>query len=226
MDDRFRSIALLIGDKARASMLWQLIDGKALTASELALSAGVSPQSASMHLNKLLSAGLLAMERQGRHRYYRLSGPETAYAVEAIANLVPADKRVHAATAGEVDELRFCRSCYDHLAGRVAVGLADHLVQRNIIARDGPQFEITRKGTRWFEELGIDVTEVKNSRRFFARACLDWSERRHHLAGALGAALLDSMLASDWVRRRKHSRSLLLTSKGRRRMYDLLGFDT
>ena len=206
-------------------MLWHLLGDKALTATELAMGANVSPQSASMHLNKLVNAGLLSMEKQGRHRYYRFSGPDAAYAVEAIANLLPADRPVRDPAVGEVDDIRFCRTCYDHLAGRVGVLLTDRLLKQNIIVRAGSEFETGRKGAAWFRSMEIDVAELKNMRRDFARACLDWSERRHHLAGALGAAILETMLESDWIRRVKQSRSIILTSKGRRRMYELLGLE-
>lgn len=224
-ENQFGILAGLIGEKSRAIMLWHLLGDKALTATELAMGANVSPQSASMHLNKLVNAGLLSMEKQGRHRYYRFSGPDAAYAVEAIANLLPAERPVRDPAVGEVDDIRFCRTCYDHLAGRVGVLLTDRLLKQNIIVRAGSEFETGRKGAGWFSSMGIDVAELKNMRRDFARACLDWSERRHHLAGALGAAFLETMLESDWIRRVKQSRSIILTSKGRRRMYELLGLE-
>jgi DNA-binding transcriptional ArsR family regulator len=215
-------MAGLIGEQSRAVMLWHLLGGKALTATELAISADVSPQSASMHLNKLVQAGVLAMEKHGRHRYYKFSTPEAAYAVEAIANLIPPEKSRQKFPAGGLSEIQYCRTCYDHLAGKVGVLITERCVERKFIIPRVLQFELTPKGRAWFDSLGIDAAALQNSRREFARACLDWTERRHHLAGALGAALFDAMLKADWMRRMRHSRAILLTSKGRRKLHDLL----
>jgi DNA-binding transcriptional ArsR family regulator len=223
VNERLGMISHLIGEKSRAIMLWHLLGDNALTATELATCADVSPQSASMHLNKLVRARLLVTEKQGRHRYYRLSGPDVAYAVEAIANLLPAERTdIEDSSIQKVDEIRYCRTCYDHLAGRVGVLLTEQLLKHKIILQAGSEFELTRKGIKWFESLGIEITAVRSTRRIFARACLDWSERRHHLAGALGAAFLERILEFDWIRRVKHSRAIILTPKGRREVYDLL----
>ncbi len=222
-DQHFGRIAHLISERSRATMLWHLLGDTALTATELALCANVSPQSASMHLNKLVHAGLLVIEKRGRHRYYRLSRPEVAYAIEALASLLPGEQRDRIGTAHEVDDIRYCRTCYDHLAGRIGVLITEHLLKHKVILRAGSQFKLTRNGVKCFESLGIAIADVKRSRRMFARACLDWSERRYHLAGSLGAALLDSMLESDWVRRVRNSRAVVLTPKGRRQIYDRLG---
>jgi DNA-binding transcriptional ArsR family regulator len=225
VDKQFGMMAGLIGEQSRAVMLWHLLGGKALTATELAISADVSPQSASMHLNKLLKAGVLAMEKQGRHRYYKFSTPEAAYAVEAIANLIPPEKDPQKLPTGGRSEIQYCRTCYDHLAGKVGVLVTGRLVERKVIVPRGLQFELTAKGRAWFNSLEIDAIALQNSRRVFARTCLDWTERKHHLAGALGAAFLDAMLEADWVRRMKNSRAILLTPKGRRKFHDLLGLD-
>jgi len=223
VNERLGMITHLIGEKSRAIMLWNLLGDNALTATELATCADVSPQSASMHLNKLVHARLLVTEKQGRHRYYRLSGPDVAYAVEAIASLIPAEKNtLKDSSVRKVDDVRYCRTCYDHLAGKVGVLLTDQLLKHKIILRVGAEFDLTRKGVEWFESMGIEVEALKNTRRIFARACLDWSERRHHLAGALGAAFLKKILEFDWVRQVKHSRAMILTPKGRREIYDLL----
>lgn len=224
-NEHFVTMANLIGEKSRAIMLWHLLEDSALTATELAMGADISAQSASMHLNKLVHAGLLAKEKQGRHRYYRISSPEVAYVVEAIASILPAEKNAHRSAAHEVDDVRYCRICYDHLAGRVGVLLTEQLLKHRILSRAGSEFELTRKGATWFESLGIEIASLKKTRRVFARACLDWSERRHHLAGALGAALLERMLLSDWIRRVRYSRAIILTPKGKRQIYDLLKVD-
>jgi DNA-binding transcriptional ArsR family regulator len=224
-DKHFGQIAGLIGDKSRALMLWHLLGNKALTATELALCADVSPQSASMHLNKLLDSGVVAVEKQGRHRYYRFASREAAYAVEGIANLLPAGMGVPAPSADQVDSIRYCRTCYDHLAGKVGVLLTEKLIEKRIIGREGSRFALTPKGTTWFGSLGIDAAELRGARRVFARACLDWSERRSHLAGALGAAFLDKMFETDWIRRVKHSRAIIVTAKGKRRLRNLFSVD-
>ena len=221
---QIKSLASLIGDPVRAIMLWNLLDGKAFTATELAISADVSAQSASMHLNKLVQANLLTVESQGRHRYYRFSKPEVAYVMEAMANLLPSDNTNSKVKTGtsSASGIKYCRTCYDHLAGKTGVAVTEQLLKMKIIFINGKQYDITTKGIRWFDELGISVAELKNERRAFARQCLDWSERRHHLAGSLGAALLDKMLTSGWVRKMKDSRAMLVTAKGQKELYELL----
>jgi DNA-binding transcriptional ArsR family regulator len=222
MEDQFKEMAKLIGDPTRATILWTLLDGKAFTATELAIAADTSAPNASMHLSKLVSAGLLRAEHQGRHRYYTFSSKEVAYAIEAIASLVPP-----AATRQKANEtmpaIKYCRTCYDHLAGRMAVLIADSLVTKKIIMAKNKQFEITSKGDKWFAQLGIDTQELRQMKRSFARSCLDWSERRPHLAGAIGTALLDKMLAEDWLRRTRHSRAIVITGKGKKKIDDLFG---
>lgn len=218
MELSFSRIASLIGDPARAEMLWALLDGKAYTATELALSADISPQNASMHLSKLVNADILTVEKQGRHRYYRFARQEVAYAVEAIANLVPRPELGPAVPGG----IEYCRTCYDHLAGRVAVLLIGSLLKNRIVVEDRDGYIVTPKGEKWFASLGIDTHALKEQKRAFARKCLDWSERRHHLAGALGAALLESMLSAGWMRRVRHSREMIVTAKGQQAVYELL----
>jgi hypothetical protein len=205
-------------------MLWRLLDGRAFTATELAMTADVSPQSASMHLNKLIQAELLTVEHQGRHRYYKFSSQEVAYAIEAIANLLPAGKTTGKEQPLRNGHIKYCRSCYDHLAGKTGVALTDSLVQRKLIRPDGAQYVVTALGAGWFGALGIDTDELKARRRNFARQCLDWSERRHHLAGSLGAALLEKMLADDGLRKTRHSRAIIVTATGEKKFYELLGY--
>lgn len=216
MEQQFKNIASLIGDPTRATILWTLLDGKALTATELTIAAETSPQNMSMHLNKLLQAGLLAAESQGRHRYYRFAAKEVAYAIESLASLVPSsaqeNKRVDPDTTG----IRYCRTCYDHLAGKVGVLVTDSLIKQGILHKADNRFDITRRGEKWFAQMSIDIDQLKQERRTFARACLDWSERRHHLAGSLGASLLNMMLSSGWLRRTRQSRSVLVTAEGRK----------
>lgn len=223
VEEQFSHLASLIGEPARSKMLWSLLDGRAFTATELSLMADVSPQSGSMHLNKLVQAELLVVERQGRHRYYKFSSRNVAYAIEAIANLLPAEKAVSKDNLLANGHIKFCRSCYDHLAGKMGVALTDSLLKQDLIAAEGSQYKVTNPGVKWFTQLGVDIAELKTRRRVFARQCLDWSERRHHMAGSLGAVLLEKMLAEDWIRKTKNSRALVITAKGEKKLYELLG---
>jgi DNA-binding transcriptional ArsR family regulator len=222
VEEQFSQLASLIGEPARAKILWNLLDGRAFTATELAMMAEVSPQSASMHLNKLVKAGLLSLEHQGRHHYYQLSSPEVAYAIEGIANLLPPEKINKPEPPLINGHIKYCRSCYDHLAGKMGVALADALIRHKFIGATGNLYEVTTAGKKWFSSLGIDIDNEQQKRRAFARQCLDWSERRHHIAGSLGAALLKKMIADDWVRKAKNSRVIIVTGKGEKKLSDLL----
>lgn len=227
---KFATTASLVGDPARAGMLHALMDGRALTASELARAAGVTPQTASGHLGRLVEAGLLTVWKQGRHRYHRIASPSVARMMESIM-LVAADLEAARAPpfVGPRDEsLRAARTCYDHLAGRLGVGLADALVAGGhlILSDDGG--EVTEAGFALFEQVGIDVAPLFASRdtrsaRILCRPCLDWSERRPHLAGAVGAALCDHSLQDGWIRRVKDSRAVTVTPKGRQIFRDAFG---
>jgi DNA-binding transcriptional ArsR family regulator len=213
MENSITHIASLIGEPVRAKILWTLMDGRAYTARELAIGVETTPQNLSMHLSKLLRAGLLSVEAQGRHRYYTFARVEVADAIEAMANLIPAEQAVRRDT-GAVP-IDYCRTCYDHLAGKVGVAIAESLLRQKLIVYRDKDLDVTPKGVQWFAELGIDCGEVRQQRRAFAKPCLDWTERRHHLAGALGAALLEKMLEAHWLRRTAQSRAVVLTSKGR-----------
>jgi DNA-binding transcriptional ArsR family regulator/predicted transcriptional regulator len=209
-----KDIAQLIGDPVRANILWTLLDGRAYTASELAAATETSAPNCSMHLAKLIKADLLTVEAQGRHRYYTYSRPEVAYAVEALGALAPKGSR----DAAEKDDppIRVCRTCYDHLAGRVGVQLAESLVRENILKLENKQFHLTQKGIRWFADHDIDTSALQRQRRNFSRSCLDWTERRPHLAGSLGAAVLTMMIAEQWVRKMTNTRAVQVTPKGRK----------
>ncbi|RVU19359.1 ArsR/SmtB family transcription factor [Methylobacterium oryzihabitans] len=212
----FAQIAALMGDPARAGMLDALLDGRALTAAELARAAGVTPQTASSHLARLSEAGLLAVERQGRHRYHRLASPSVARMMESVM-AVAADRPPprRPATGPRDRRLRHARTCYDHLAGHVAVAMADAMVARGQIdlAPDGGA--LTPEGAAFLRDLGIDLDRSAGGRRVFCRPCLDWSERRPHIAGVLGAALLDGFLARGWLRRLERTRAVEVTPPGR-----------
>ncbi|TPM02456.1 winged helix-turn-helix transcriptional regulator [Mesorhizobium sp. B2-3-11] len=206
-------IASLVGDPARANMLNALMGGTALTASELALEAGVSLPTASSHLSKLMEGGLLTLASQGRHRYYGLAGPQVAGMIEAITGVAEAvgPKRVR---PGPRDgAMRIARVCYDHLAGEQAVAMLDRLVEKNILVRDDKEIRLGPSAASHFAAIGIDV--YTKPRRPVCRACLDWSVRRSHLAGTLGAAILDKILAEKWARREKESRAVIFSLPGK-----------
>jgi DNA-binding transcriptional ArsR family regulator len=206
-------IASLVGDPARANMLNALMGGTALTASELALEAGVSMPTASSHLGKLMEGGLLTVASQGRHRYYGLAGPQVAGMIEAITGVAEAvgPKRVR---PGPRDgAMRVARVCYDHLAGEQAVAMLDRLVAKNILVRDDKEIRLGPAAASHFAAIGIDV--YTKPRRPVCRACLDWSVRRSHLAGTLGAAILDKILAEKWARREKDSRAVIFSPPGK-----------
>jgi DNA-binding transcriptional ArsR family regulator len=221
VSNKYQTIAALIGEPVRALMLWNLLDGRALTATELAIRTDTSMQNTSMHLGKLVKAELLAVEKQGRHRYYRFAKPEVAYALEAIASLLPKEgngQLGRSANYGD-DDIRYCRTCYDHLAGKVGVALTDQLIKKRFLFPTDNQYQISGKGEKWFANLDISIDDLKSCRRVFARQCLDWSERRHHLAGALGAAFLEKMIQLGWFKGIRSSRVMYVTEKGQKALY-------
>lgn len=214
MQNDLGSMAALIGDPIRANILWALLDGRAYTATELAVTVDTTPQNLSMHLSKLIKADLLSVEIQGRHRYYAFARPEVAYAVESLAGLLPS--RPKEAAVKEDPPIRVCRTCYDHLAGKIGVQLTESLLRQGLLERDDKEFVVTEKGDRWFRQLGIDCDVLRAQRRSFARACLDWTERRPHLAGSLGAAVCQKLFDEGWLRRLPNTRAVLVTPKGRK----------
>jgi len=220
---KFAAVAALVGDPARAGMLHALMDGRALTASELARVAGVTPQTASGHLAQMTEAGLLKVWKQGRHRYHCIASASVARMMESIM-LVAADLDRAGPTlfVGPRDEaLRAARTCYDHLAGRLGVGLADALSSGGCTVLSDDGGFVTDEGFALFERLGMDVGPLltsrdKRSTRILCRPCLDWSERRAHLAGAVGAALCRHAFDQAWIRRVDGSRAVAVTPKGQR----------
>ncbi|MCB8823428.1 ArsR/SmtB family transcription factor [Microvirga rosea] len=194
------SVAALLGDPARANILTALMDGRALTVSELAEAAGVTIQTASGHLSKLDAANLLTAEKQGRHRYFRLSDPDVAQVLEALMGLAQRTGATRVRTGPKDAALRAARVCYDHLAGERGVELLNGASQQGFIAGE-EQLALTDRGRAFFSEFGIDLNQLEKGRRPVCRACLDWSERRSHLGGALGAAILSRLLEKGWVRR-------------------------
>ena len=226
---RFAEVASLAGDPTRAGMLHALMDGRALTASELARVAGVSPQTASAHLAKMAAADLVYVEKQGRHRYHRLATPAVARMLESIMQVASGleARRPEPATGPRDAALQAARTCYDHLAGRLGVALTDALVSRRHVALTHDAGLVTDAGIAMFEQLGIDVGALSVGRgkntRVLCRPCLDWSERRPHLAGALGAALCTRSFEENWIRRSQGSRAVTVTVKGWRIFRDTIG---
>ena len=219
-------IAAAIGEPARARILYCLLDGHARTSTELAVVAEVSPSTASVHLNRLSAAHLITVLVQGKHRYYSLEGPDVAKALEALSVLAgrARDRFVPRTPKG----LLAARTCYDHMAGALGVGLLDRFRTLRWLAtpasiRDA--YDVTRVGAKGFEALGIDIEAARSLRRRLAYACLDWSERRPHLGGALGAAVLEMALKRRWVEQDLDSRALEVTGRGRREMQARLGLE-
>ncbi|MFC4020126.1 ArsR/SmtB family transcription factor [Micromonospora sp. GCM10011542] len=208
-------LAALLADGTRAGMCLALLDGRAWTAGELARRAGIAPSTASEHLNRLVRGGLLVEERQGRHRYLRLAGPSVAQLIEGLAGHAPAPPTptgsLRAATAGAA--MAYARTCYDHLAGRLGVLMYDALLADGRLDRSNG-LTLTPDGWDWAAGLGVPVTELRAARRPVVRDCLDWIERRPHLAGALGAALCRRFTEMGWTTRGA-SRAIRLTPTGR-----------
>src|SRR5215469_2387765 len=219
----FAEVGALAGDPARAGMLRALMDGRALTASELAHVAGITPQTASGHLARMATAGLLSVEKQGRHRYHRLASSAVAQMIESIMQVasVPGSTRPPLVVGPKDVALRMARTCYDHLAGRLGVALADALVGGGHLELASDGGLVTDAGIEFFERIGIDVGAIstgngRRGSRVLCRPCLDWSERRPHIAGAIGAAMCAHSFAKDWIRRANGTRAVTITPIGER----------
>jgi DNA-binding transcriptional ArsR family regulator len=240
------AVAALMADPTRARILTALTDGRALPAAVLASESGVSASTTSEHLARLLDGGLVIVEPSGRHRYYRLADDQVAAAIESLAALAPQLPVTSLRASTRAAAMRRARTCYDHLAGRLGVAVTAALVRRKALVRtdggtgterapDDPlastlamhPYRLGTAADRIFSRLGVDVAALPggDSRRPLLRFCVDWSEQRHHLAGALGASVLDRMVAADWVRRSPSSRAVELTPAGRQTLADVLGID-
>jgi DNA-binding transcriptional ArsR family regulator len=235
-------VAEVLADRSRCRMLMALDDGRALPASRLAAEAGIAPSTTSTHLGRLLDAGMLVVEPHGRHRYYRLAGPHVGELLESIARVAPPLTVQSLREGTKAEALRRARTCYDHLAGRLGVALMDALLAQGLLEGGDGTFDADRstrdrlsapgwdvayvlsdKGRTRLESLGVDCSGA--GRRPLIRYCVDWSEQRHHLAGALGARLLSWVEGQGWVGRRSGSRALTITDAGARHMGPSLGVD-
>jgi DNA-binding transcriptional ArsR family regulator len=223
-DSAASQIATAIGGPARARMLYCLVDGRARTSTELSVIAEVGTSTASVHLNRLAAARLVKVFNQGKHRFYSLAGPDVASALEALSVLA-GDSRDHSQPRAS-NRLRAARTCYDHIAGMLGIALHDRLwsmgwITNSDAAANG--YDLTPKGVRGFESFGIDIESTRKLRRRFACPCLDWTERRPHIGGALGAALSGLATKRKWVLQDLDSRALEVTKTGRREMLALFG---
>jgi DNA-binding transcriptional ArsR family regulator len=222
-------IAALLSDRARVAMLWALSDGRMLPAGELARIGRVGAPAASAHLAKLAGAQLISAERHGRHRYYRLIEPNIIHILEGLATIAPSRRASNAREAHAASAIRLARTCYDHVAGAVGVAITDRLVRDGCLVLEHRTYRVTELGVERLNELGVDVgaiiAKARTTRRPLARACLDWSERRYHLAGALGAKLCERLLELNWLAQRPSTRALLITNLGRRELRRRFGIE-
>jgi DNA-binding transcriptional ArsR family regulator len=219
-------VAALVGDPARANMLTALLSGKALTATELAHQAGITPQTASSHLSRLQAGGLIEQERQGRHRYYRLADPDVAGVLEGLAGLAARAGHMRMRTGPKDPALRRARICYDHLAGDLGVQMLDSMKRQRLVRQRQQDIELTAEGERFLEQsLQISAESLAHPRRPVCKACLDWSERRHHLAGTLGAAVMARFTELKWAARdtAPGSRVVNFSRQGEKRFAALFG---
>jgi DNA-binding transcriptional ArsR family regulator len=222
-DVRIAEIAALVGDPARANILAALMGGRALTATELSHAAGVSPQTTSGHLGKLNDGRLIACVKQGRHRYYRIATHKVAEMLEGIMAVVADAPPRHRPPSKIDDAMRIARTCYDHFAGKLGVGLTDALTAHGHVALTDQGGEVTESGLTFFENFGVDLAEARSRKRIFCRPCLDWTVRRPHLGGSVGAVLAQRCFDLGWLEHMRDSRALTITRAGRRGLSETFG---
>ncbi|WP_281216288.1 ArsR/SmtB family transcription factor [Lysinibacillus capsici] len=208
-------IAALLGETSRATILASMMDGRFHTASELAYMAAIKPQTASFHLAKLVEGKLIKVEKQGRHRYFQLAGEDIAQFLESFLAISPPPEVRSLKQSSQIKLLQDARTCYDHLAGKLGVQLTESLLKAGYLTLEGKQFVLTDEGILFFTTFGIDLTALKRKRRSFSHACLDWSERRYHLAGALGCELLNQFFNLGWLLRVPSIRAIKVTEEGK-----------
>ena len=217
------TVAALIGDPTRAIMLSALLGGQSLPASELAYRAHITAQTASSHLGKLVDGGLLTMQRTGRHHYYQLKNAEVAHLLEALAVVAPPPRVKSQGESEALKALHLARTCYDHLAGKLGVAVTQALLDQNFITLDEADYKVTAEGSQWLAAWDIDESQLHKGRRKFACTCLDWSERRYHVAGALGSSVAAKFFEKGWVARVKGTRALRITDSGRKGLKEQFG---
>jgi len=215
MEPDISSLAALISEPARGRILIALLDGRAFPATDLAQKAGITCQTASSHLAKLTKGRLLQVIPQGRHRYYRIANARVAELLESMARFAP---RKETCRPEPKSPIQIARTCYNHLAGSLGVRITEAIVGQGLLREVGRDYQLTRKGAEWFYEFGIDAGALRKSGRVFARQCLDWSERRNHLAGALGSALAEHLFERGWIERVRESRAVRITELGGREL--------
>lgn len=218
-------IGSLLGETSRATMLASMMDGRFHTASELAYMAAIKPQTASFHLAKLVEGKLVRVEKQGRHRYFQLAGEEIAQLLESFLAISPPPEVRSLKQSSQMKLLQDARTCYDHLAGKLGVQLTESLLNAGFLKLEEKQFLITAEGAQFFTDFGLDLDDLKRKRRSFSHACLDWSERRYHLAGALGEGMLTHFLSLGWVTRVPSIRAIKVTEKGRVGFKEIFKFE-
>ncbi|OBA05294.1 transcriptional regulator [Paenibacillus polymyxa] len=209
-------IASLVSEPSRAAILTALLDGRFHTASELAHMAGIKPQTASFHLAKMTESQVVTVEKQGRHRYYGIQDPEVAQVMESLLSIAPRVPIQSFKQASENEAIRLARTCYDHIAGHLGVQIMSFFMQKGILSEDQDGLHITQQGESFFADFQINLKNTRQKRRSFSHKCLDWSERRHHLAGALGKALLDRLFELHWIEHLPTTRAIRITAEGKR----------
>ncbi|MFY4777342.1 ArsR/SmtB family transcription factor [Metabacillus sp. RGM 3146] len=218
-------IAALVSEESRSRMLTAMLDGRFHTAGELAMAAGIKPQTASFHLAKMAEAHTVIVEKQGRHRYYGLRNQEVAEIMELLLTAAPPAKIQSFKQVTEDKAMRYARTCYDHLAGNLGVAVTEFLLNGGYVKEKGKEFSVTEKGEAFFEAFEIDLVSAKKKRRSFCTRCLDWSERRHHLAGALGNALLERFFELHWLERMPNTRSVKVTPLGKKGLREVFSIE-
>ncbi|MGG0753555.1 ArsR/SmtB family transcription factor [Brevibacillus laterosporus] len=218
-------IAKLIGEPTRAIILDYLMNGQALPASELAYLAKVSHPTISSHLSKLVEGNLLICEQHGRHRYFRLANEEVAEVLEKLGTIAPTVQVRSLRQSDQLKQVRYARTCYDHLAGELGVKVAEVLLDREFVNLKDGEYVVTEQGKKWFFQFGINIEEANTKRRIFAKPCLDWSERRYHISGWLGSAIATCFFDKGWITKAEKNRAVHLTKKGKKALQDQFGIE-
>ncbi|MFP7471215.1 metalloregulator ArsR/SmtB family transcription factor [Niallia taxi] len=219
------ALTALLTEESRATILAGLMDGKYHTASELAYMAKITPQTASFHLTKLVENNLVTTEKNGRFRYFRLANEEVANTLEILMSISPPPEIRSLKQSSQLKRLENARTCYDHLAGRVSVQLTKIMEDAGYIERSDKQFIVTAKGESFFQKLGLDLVGLSKKRRSFSHACLDWSERTHHLGGALGNGLFERYIELGWIEAKENSREIMFTARGKSGFKEFFGIE-